>query len=417
MKMKKIIALVLCVLLACLALASCAEEDIKDHANGELDRYNEFYKPEVIVKVNYDLYIISECDNSLDAETSKATVQAMINQYLDDKYNTTLTIHYVTADEYAATVDGVVASLGSGAAASDNSVVNGGSIVLVAGKDMYDSLMAKNALVDVRAYLDTNAYGVLNKQITKTLLNSAKVDVDGAEKLFVIPNDHIVGEYTYTIVNRAIAEGRFNFSAQSELHEMILNDGVPNEIAQELIDAVEASELNKEDVIREVVGSYADKAVWESKGYVCNVSKYPEVTLEETFASGFGILTPPAYTNDLDGDTDTTNEDFLTARAMDVVYSINVDSTVRNLLQYGVEHTNYTVFESETEFKADGKPVIYAVPTEGNAYKMNLLYTGNMFNAYYCESDVWSMNGVSGSWTYDYAVSGTNQNSESFVEE
>ena len=52
-----------------------------------------------------------------------------------------------------------------------------------------------------------------------------------------------------------------------------------------------------------------------------------------------------------------------------------------------------------------------------NAYKMNLLYTGNMFNAYYCESDVWTINGESGSWTYEFAVSGGNQNSESFVEE
>ena len=417
MKMKKIIALVLCAVLACFALAGCAEEDVKDHANGELDRYNDFYRPEVIVKVNYDLYIISDCDDSLDAETSKATVQAMINQHLDDKYNTTLTIHYVTEDQYADTVDGVVASLGSEPATTDGSVINGGSIVLVAGKDMYDSLVEKDALVDVEAYLETNAYGLLNKQITTTLLDSAKVNVDGAEKMYMIPNDHVVGEYTYTVIDRAVAEGQFNFSAQSELHEMIIKDGVANDIAQELIDAVGAAEINVEDVIREVSGSYADKAVWESKGYVCNVSKYPEVTPEETFLAGFGILTPPAYAEDLDGDSETTNEDLLIARAMDVVYSINVDSTVRNLLQYGVQHTNYILVESETEFNADGSPAIYVVPMKDNAYKMNLLYTGNMFNAYYCESDVWTINGESGSWTYEFAVSGGNQNSESFVEE
>ena len=418
MKIKKILALILCAVLACFALAGCAEEDVKDHANSELDRYSGFYKPEVILNVNYDLYIISEFDGDVEAvETAQATVQALINQRLDDKYNTTINIHYISAEDYENTIDGVVSALGSGATTSDSSVINGGSIVLVAGKDMYDSLVAKNALADVFGYLGTNAYGLLNKQITTTLLESAMTTVDGVEKLYMIPNDHIVGQYTYTIIDRDVAEGQFNFSAQSELHEMIIKDGVANEIAQELIDDIGTTEINVSDVIREVTGSYADQADWEALGYVCNVSKYPEVTPEETFVAGFGILTPPTYSEDLDGNLTTTNYDYLVTRAMDVVYSINVDSTVRNLLQYGVEYTNYTLVESETEFNADGTPVKYVVPTEENVYKMNLLYTGNMFNAYYCESDVWTADGKSGSWTYSLAVSGTNQNSESVIAE
>lgn len=416
MKMKKIIVLVLCALLSCLALVGCADEDIKEHANGELDRYNEFYKPAVSVKVNYDLYIISECDDSIDAEMSKATVQAKINQILDEKYDTTVTIHYVTADKYAQTIDGVVSSLSNESIVANGSVVNGGSIVLIAGVDMYNSLVEKNALVDVNGFLSEDAHGKLNTQITSALLESAKVTVDGEEKLFFIPNDHIIGEYTYTVINREIAEGVFNFSAQTELHDMLICDGVSNEIASELIAAIGTS-YKAEDVIREVKGSYADKAIWESQGYICNVSKYPEITAEETFAAGFGILTAPNYSNDLDGDEKTTNAQFLAGRAMDVIYSINVNSDVRNLLQYGVEYANYNVYVSDTEFNADGTPVKYVVPMENNSYKMNLLYTGDMFNAYYCESDIWTIDGKTGSWTYTFVTNGDKQNSEALISE
>ena len=79
---------------------------------------------------------------------------------------------------------------------------------------------------------------------------------------------------------------------------------------------------------------------------------------------------------------------------MEILYTINADKTVRNLLQYGVENTHYTLTDDN-----------YIVPTENNSYNMNLLYTGDMFNAYYCEK-----------WTKDMAVNGDKQNSQSVVE-
>jgi hypothetical protein len=252
------------------------------------------------------------------------------------------------------------------------------------------------------------------------LLNSAKVKEDGTEKLFFIPNDHIIGEYTYTVVNRAIAEGQLNFSAQTELHEMYIKDGVANDIAQELIDSVAANlpETDVDEVICEVKGAYSDKAVWEARGYICNVSSYPTVSEEETFAAGFAVLTPPTYDYDLDEESTTTNEDFLTRRAMDVIYSINVESEIRNLLQYGVKSINY---ETKTEIvknaRGEDVEVTYVVSKEGNGYKMNLLHTGDMFNAYYSEENVWSIGGETGSWTYDFVFNGEKQNFESVIEE
>lgn len=415
MKMKKLIAAILCALLTCFALASCAEEDIKDHANDELDRYHGFYKPEVVVKLHYNLYIITENGNSEAEINAETTVQAKINQILGDNYNTMVTIHYLSADEYAAKVDDAVANIGN-SAGTTNSVTNGGSIVLITGKDMYDSLMSKNALVDMRGFLDTNAYGKLNTQITPTLLDSAKVDVDGVEKMFFLPNDHIIGEYSYTVIDRSIAEGVLNFSAQSELYEMLITDGENNEMAQELVDAYEANKANLaditlDDVIKEVKGSYADKALWESKGYVCNISKYPTVTPDETYVAGFGILTPPTYEEDLDDNAETSNADFLAMRAMDVIYAINADFEVRNLLQYGVEYANYKLVESD-EVDSNGDKVKYVEFIDDN-YKMNLLFTGDMFNSYNCSSNVWKIGDENGNWSYVFATNGDKQNSDS----
>ena len=48
---------------------------------------------------------------------------------------------------------------------------------------------------------------------------------------------------------------------------------------------------------------------------------------------------------------------------------------------------------------------------------MNLLYTGDMFNAYYCESDIWTIDGKTGSWTYTFVTNGDKQNSEALISE
>ena len=78
---------------------------------------------------------------------------------------------------------------------------------------------------------------------------------------------------------------------------------------------------------------------------------------------------------------------------MEIIYAINADTTVRNLLQYGVENTHYIL-------QGDN----YVLPTENNAYFMNPLYTGDMFNMYYGEN-----------WTENMAQNGEKQNKESIV--
>ena len=403
MKMKRIISLALCLIMVCAALVGCAERDIGEY----IENYDGLVS-DPVEKLNFDLYIITECDDSKEAESAMATVNSKINQVLEE-LNSSVTIHYLSADEYA---DAIYALNGAPSASSD-SRYNAGSIVLIVGEEMYDTLMAKDALVDLRPYLYTHDFGQLKSRITSSLLDYVKVDNgDGTESLYMIPNDHVIGQYEYTIVNRAIAEGKFSFSAQSELSDMLIVDGQPNELAKELMTAVKySSAYNVSDVITVVTGKYEDKAEWEAKGYVCNISKYPEVTSEIAYAAGFGILNAADITKD---GAVIVSKDECERRAMEIVYAINVDADVRNLLQYGVENSNYT-FETKKVTAPDGKEieVKYVNPIPENKYEMNLLYTGDMFNAYYCEENVWSIGNESGSWTYYDSISGDNQNKDS----
>ena len=381
MKRHSFIALIMCVVLFATLLTSC-----NDHAG--VDDYD--WQPEVIVKLEYDLYIITDAIPSEEATHAQKTVNSKINQYLDDKYDTILNIHYCTAEEY----DSVVANA-SGASArtsvTSSDRYNAGTILLITSEEMHNQLVSENKLVDLRPFLDTKDYGTLNIQITKTLIEAATVTVDNVDHLYCIPNDHTIGEYQYTLINREIAEGKLNFSAQSEILEMLLIDGVPNEKAQELIDSVNANleEATLSDVIRNEVGSYEDKARFEAEGFICNVSKYPEASAADAYESAFGIL----KSSDIyDGEKLVISAAECENRAMQIIYAINADTTVRNLLQYGVEHTHY-ILEGNV-----------AVPTENNAYHMNLLYTGDVFNAYY-----------SSVWTESMAKNGEIQNSQSVV--
>lgn len=404
MRMKRLIAMLLCAAMMCITLASCEEV---------IGGFDYDWEPEVERKISFDFYIISDSADGVSSEDQN-TVESKVNQYLKEKCNTTIDIHFLTLAEYESTVGSIADSVSTEAQtiANSNVTIDGGDIVLIVGEDMFNSLMAKDVLVDLKSYLNPDVYkdyGRLNAQITSALLAAATVtDADGAEHLYSIPNDHVIGEYVYTVINREIAEGELNFSAQTELGEMLIVDGQPNELAAELIDSVSANltDVDAGDVIWVENGSYEDKQRLESEGYICNVSEYPEATKSEAYQSSFGIFKHgDVY---LDGVTDTpfASSELIYSRAMDVLYAIKADVTLRNLLQYGVENSHYKLVEKEVvDAKGNTITVDYVLPLENSTYKMNLLYTGDAFNAFYCD----------GVWTYDMFINGKAQNADAVM--
>lgn len=353
--MKKLLLLTLCVIMSLFALVSC-DEDILTEAKDQFDIIFGNYTPVVIEDAALDLYIITDEATQDNAIT---TVNDKINQYLGDrknkKFNSKIEIHYYTESQYREAVD----QIDSG-------------IVLIAGKTMLDEYVAANKLCDLAPYLsDTSlikkyGFATLNASINKLLLEVAHTD-DG--KLYFVPNNHVIGSYSYIIIDKSIARDKLNFNLTK------LSSMTTVESTAELKDAVTSNStqlggVTADDVVKVINNAtYADKAKYESEGYICNVLSNPVVDEEEAAIAGFGIL------------AGTTNVD----AAMEFIYALNSEETLRNLLQYGVEYTNYVMENG----------IARPVTSGDSVYKMNLVYTGDIFLAHCCETEGWYRFGTS----------------------
>ncbi len=340
--MKKILAMLLAVVFSVLMLVSCGEYE---GLGSYIENYPE--KPDEVEKLTLNLYIIT------DAETTNFainTVKRMVTQHTEYTYTTELIVNYVTADKYDATV----------AAAVDATDATAANIVLINSKELMNSLVSANKLADLSDYLETKAYGSLNSQIPKALLDGSRIN----NKNYCIPNNHLIGEYKYLVIDKAYCRDELHYSDSKLLSYKTLED------AADLIDEITRNGKNPDDYVYYQSGNYELKAEIEkegAKGKICNVSVYPTVDEDEAFSSAFAVV---------------NGQQKYVDRAMQMIYAINNDAELRNLLQYGVEGTNYTV--------EDGKVV--RVDSGDNLYHMNLVYTGDVFFAKYCDSLGWDAN-------------------------
>ncbi len=345
--MKKILSLMICLIIAASTLVGCFDPEIGDH-------YGDF--PPIVKdegKVTLEMYIIGAEDstkNTLD------TVKRMISQHTETTYNTILNISYFSLAEYEQSVK----------AAIDNGTVD---IVLINSENLFDEV--SDNLVDMTDYLKLKKYGTLQKLVPASLWSATKL----GDKTCVVPNNRIVGEYQYLVIDRACAERYFNYS------ENTLKTYRTAEDCAELLAKIANDDIyknNASELVKFVSGSYADKAKYEANDKICNIIEYPTITREEALEAGFAI----------------TKSCEKPERAMEIISAINTDVTLRNRLQYGYENSNYQL--------VDGYAVKDTDPN--NKYEMNILYTGNIFTAYY--NDQYN-------WNADVATSGAKQNQES----
>ena len=348
--MKKILSMLLCLVLAMTMLASCDDEVIGDY---EYD-----YVPEYVPAITLDLYIVvgdGTSDLAIDS------VGRMLSQYTETKYKTSLNLHYIAESEYKTKL-----LEGIGKDGEDKA-----DIVLVNSTELMYELVSDGKLYDLTEFYNGDKFGQLNTMITDTLIEASKIET----KLYSVPNDHIIGQYSYLIIDEAEATNRHNFSPESLKACTSLED----ETILLLKTAIEADGKNFADYVSVVSGDYNDKAAYEAQGYVCNIAEYPQVTADEAFASAFSIVNGIEYPE----------------RAMEVLYLLNSDEYFRNLLQYGVEGVNYVVNDDGSILPhADGDGV----------YNMNMLHTGSSFMLYY-----------SAIWTEEMKTVGLAQNAQSVV--
>ena len=357
--MKKILCLMLCLIFASFMLVSCGDDEI-----GTIPDHYPEPKPE-IEEVSINLYIIVD---EATTENAMQTVKRMIAQHTLSTYHTEVNVNYISADEYNDVVINAVNSTESDAA----------NIVLVNSYELMGGLVNTGKLENVAGYLQLSDYGTLNVKIPTTLFDACtwSVDSDGNKQLYAIPNNHIIGEYQYLVIDREVAEQQLKYSL-TELLSYTTYDATADLRAD-----MENSGYNPEDYVYIQNGAYSLKAELEADNKnVCNVIQKPTVDLDEAFSSAFAIV--------------DTGNDVVDNRSMQIVYALNSDVELRNLLQYGVYGTNYTLSE-------DGE--ILMVDDEMNTYRMKLEYTGNVFIAGYCDEL---------GWTAEVAKSGEKQNADS----
>ena len=388
--MKRIVGLLLCISMIVVMLVSCKDDEIGAYRPNYDGLIPEDKTNEVL-----DFYIIVGEGTSQNAIT---TVSMYINQYLEGKFKTTLDIHYLTEAQYEARVMADVKLTNEDRA----------DIILITSADMYDALYASNSLAPISYYLDPNnnfeEFDIpeLKSTITTSLYEASK---DKNSVHYAVPNNYVIGEYEYFLVNYDVAKayGCGNTATLAGALSMD-NEYIVELKARMAADGKTESQIN--DAIKIVSGMYEDKAMYEAAGFVCNVITYPTATKEAAFESAFAVV---RHTSDLRNepgfDAEKESSESKAAytshyeRCMEIIWALNTDEYFRNLLQYGVEHTNYSTYEK------DGVEYVSRfTDSVNNFYNIDLKYTGDIFAAYYCEEL---------GWTHTASANGEMQNKES----
>ena len=385
--MKKLLSLMLCIVLVCLALVSCGEDVIGEY----LENYNtDTTTDDQIEKLNF--YIITG-DNT--SEEARFTVTNNINNYLKEKYAITLNIVYCTAAEYATKVSGALAS---------TTEEGRPDIILINSYEFYNANQSE--LVSLNGYYASRDYRSLNTIIDPSLLEVSAESVEGGDPIYyTVPNNHVIGEYTYIVIDLSMARDKLHFS-RAELEAMNTAESIqPLEEAirtyyttQQGKTEPELSELVSQHV-KVVTGSYADKQLLEYnvqstadikendlKKNIVNISSYPETTKEEAHLSAFAIV---KHLNDEGNNTEEQQAVFDNHynKCMKIIYALNTDAQFKNMLQYGFVGVNYKFIKNDKNENTDYIQLVY-----GNAitYEMNNIHTGNIYISYFCNEKGWN---------------------------
>ena len=375
--MKKLFCVLVCLVLTAFALVSCGDVDRSDWLGQGKDddgnivggNYNGENTIVAIPEVNMNLYIIVE-DETWDTTKSEGlkviskpedkivvtqainTVSNAIKDYTSTTYKTVLNVKFVKASEYETVVlDAVKAG---------NSDANAANIVLVNSYALMQDLYATGKLVALDSYLDTSAYGQLNTNIPTALLEASKLD----GKLYSIPNNHVIGNYEYLLINKEAAK-------ECKISDTAAKSFTSYEEVLDIID--DKFDKSNGDLVALVSGSYEDRFLYEAQGYYCNVVKNPIADKNEAFSSAFAIINRNSEGSKVD----------MNERAMQIIYDLNMMTKLRNILQYGVAGTNYKLDSDEND-------VVSKLEKGPNLYSMNLIYTGNTLNAFVCEEIGWT---------------------------
>jgi hypothetical protein len=403
--MKKLLSLTLCIVLVCLALVGCTEDVIGEY----LPNYQTgTVTDDQIEELNF--YIITGEDTSSDA---MITVPQNINTYLKEKYHIELNINYLT--EFATETQSKSYTEMVYDAMNTTDEKARPDIILINSADMFDTLYNSNELLALNtAPFDffNGDFRSLNKTVDPGLLAASIID----NTYYTVPNNHVIGHYEYIVIDKAMARDTLHFSNE-EIAAMTTEESL-----EELKNAIIAydSTLDVNDYVKVITnGYYTDYEALQylnlknnensdSKVNFVNIKAYPNATKEQAFLSAFAIV---KHLDD-DGDPTKYSEEKIAilnnhyTKCMKIIYALNSDPELKNMLQYGYVGTNYSFVTNE---KHENTNYITLNTNQTVRYEMNNIHTGNPFISYYCESISWNES-VHNSWLRQNADAKTPSN-------
>lgn len=456
---KRLISLLLTVImLLSVMLTSCSstsDEDVKDAINDEASRYT----------TTLNMFLIKEKGTTDEA---CELVEEAINKITKAKFKTQLNISWYEESELYAEIDKRIAAIEAEILAEEEerkrlkqlqkeAKARGETLATTTAEETDDETTAEETIVnewglselkypeessrqiDIIAftgydryldYIDREVLSRLDDELTsgskklKDYINPVFMDaaaVDGST--YAIPNNHLIGEYTYLLVNKALAEKysydpkdftELSFAAEfvddvakyEKDVTPVCGDLALTNIRYMSIDKETLDFTDERSVVaghvssvagystrisfgnmfsrRQITDQLITIADFRDKGYIkkdADPSKPFAISvmkgtrdLVNQYGEDYEMIVlenPMAYESTLyEGMFGVSSYTKDLTRSMEIVTYINTNKELRNLIQYGIEGVNYVINEDGTLTRLN------------NTYMMDIKKTGNSFIAY-----------------------------------
>lgn len=432
---KKLLCLVLCLVLVLPMLASCSSDD------KELD---ENVQSTVRPAKTISLYLITSEETTDEA---KDLVEEELNKLTKAQYTTAVELVFLTEDEYYKALEKSFVEMAEDKEAADEAKKeqeekNNGEtgeesattiieetivdedgvqlikypalaskdhidVFMITDMDKYEEYAADGRLASLNKSLD-DTFKKLRDYIYPTFFND--VTING--NIYAVPNNTVIGECGYALVDRALAEeAGFDAKDADSIDDLIpfidwvkANKPDVNAVAYKPVvnnTQYMLPDLDSDSYVNEfsLVGAYGKGSepenLFANEAYVQELLAVASINYNNnlksnensavTFAYGDvrdvlaeneryevvvvgggepvakatkAMFAVSAYTSDLN-------------RSMEIITFINTNEEVRNLLQYGIEGKHY-----ERDADTD------TLTRLNNDYVMNVDYTGNLYMTY-----------------------------------
>ena len=356
-----------------------------------------------------------------DTTTAEAVqaVQDAMNEILRKEFSTEVKIYAIKDSEYEAAVEArlneikekIDAGQESAKSIMDTKVKNGDVTVVKNDDGTYETvypdvldvqmdLFLTRTKADFDKYKGAGQIASLYNHMTGLYRNFDKIIATNLLKngetywheRYGVPVNHVIGEYSFLVVDKELAdkynktlseEAKIDFASLKTLSDLeAFITWAKGQTAVALSGAKDAFTADDQTVWQTLsdagcVGTSDDAAVCFAKGDFVDLENYrkdsyvvkyqmPVATEEEIFSSVFVISTYSV-------ENATTNP-----RAMDFLYYLNTNVTMKTLLQYGIEGVHYELVYAEDDINLEN-PSIRIISDD---YSMNTLYTGNIYKSY-----------------------------------